>query len=223
MKTNQVMVRPMGDFEVKQRTKDGMFNAGHLLYQWNKSVNSKKRRMSEFLNSPKTEEFKQTLIDDMILNSRNIEKPVNQIVRINKGKTSKLGTKIHDDVWMHPYLFIDFAMWINPKFKLQVIKFVYDQLIKFRHDAGDNYRTLASSAAKLKGVDYSKLAKALNWIVFGKHTSGIRQLATEEQLKELSEVEQKLSFSIDMGMIKDFDQLIFLMRKMYNDKQSKAA
>lgn len=31
MKTNQIMVRPMGDFKVTQRTKDGFFNATELL------------------------------------------------------------------------------------------------------------------------------------------------------------------------------------------------
>lgn len=30
--------------------------------------------------------------------------------------------------WMHPILFIDFAMWINPSFKYDVLKFVYDEM-----------------------------------------------------------------------------------------------
>lgn len=29
-------------------------------------------------------------------------------------------------VWMHPYLFIDYAMWLDPKFKLEVIKTFYE-------------------------------------------------------------------------------------------------
>ena len=35
MKTNNVLTRPMGDFSVNQRTKDGFFNATELLRQWN--------------------------------------------------------------------------------------------------------------------------------------------------------------------------------------------
>lgn len=31
---------------------------------------------------------------------------------------------------MHPLLFIDFAMWLNPAFKYDVLKFVYDELRK---------------------------------------------------------------------------------------------
>lgn len=38
MKTNQVMIRPMGQFKVEQRTKDGFFNATSLLKQWNEAL-----------------------------------------------------------------------------------------------------------------------------------------------------------------------------------------
>ena len=35
MKTNQILTRKMGDFNVNQRTSDGMFNATELIKQWN--------------------------------------------------------------------------------------------------------------------------------------------------------------------------------------------
>ena len=38
MKTNQNMIRKMGNFDVIQRTKDGFFNATTLLKQWNEFV-----------------------------------------------------------------------------------------------------------------------------------------------------------------------------------------
>lgn len=47
MKTNQIMLRRMGDFKVEQRTKDGFFNATSLLRQWN----SANFTIDEFLNS----------------------------------------------------------------------------------------------------------------------------------------------------------------------------
>lgn len=40
MKTNQVMIRPMGQFKVEQRTKDAFFNATALLKQWNEITGS---------------------------------------------------------------------------------------------------------------------------------------------------------------------------------------
>lgn len=35
MKTSVTLMRTMGEFEVNQRTSDGMFNATILLKQWN--------------------------------------------------------------------------------------------------------------------------------------------------------------------------------------------
>lgn len=43
---------------------------------------------------------------------------------------------------MHPLLFIDFAMWLNPAFKVKVLKFVYDELIKFRNLADVIMKTI---------------------------------------------------------------------------------
>ncbi|MBC7407182.1 MAG: KilA-N domain-containing protein [Arcicella sp.] len=37
---------------------------------------------------------------------------------------SKANKGVNAGTWMHPILFIDFAMWINPKFKVKVLKFV---------------------------------------------------------------------------------------------------
>lgn len=66
----------------------------------------------------------------------------NQIVIKKKGRMTFNG-KTPDNVWMHPFLFIDFAMWLNPTFKYDVIKFVYDELINYRNEAGDAYREMA--------------------------------------------------------------------------------
>lgn len=200
----------MGSFDVKQRTKDGMFNATELVKQWNKVEGNPKRDLSKFWEQRQTKEFLEVLmVDDEFLNTP------------KKGYLKTRGK--YGGTWMHPYLFIKFAMWISPRFELNVIKFVHDQLIEFRHDAGDNYKKLAASASILSGVDYSRLAKAVNWIVFGKHAKELRQTATEKQLKELAEVQKQVSFAIDMGMIKDFDGLLALMRRMYNQKHSVAA
>ena len=70
--------------------------------------------------------------------------------------------------WMNPLLFINFSMWMNSKFKVKVLQFVYDQLIEFRHAAGDNYNVLTSALCKLKNSEYPKVAQTMNYIVFGR-------------------------------------------------------
>jgi len=59
---------------------------------------------------------------------------------------------------------MDFAMWINPRFEYFAIRFIYDQLIEFRHSAGDQYRGLTRALAIFENVDYAKVAKGLNYI-----------------------------------------------------------
>ena len=48
MKTNQIMIRPMGEFTVSQRTKDGYFDGGDLLRQWNSVKGNEQRKMMSF-------------------------------------------------------------------------------------------------------------------------------------------------------------------------------
>ena len=217
MKTNVNMIRKMGDFDVIQRTKDGMFNATSLLKQWNKTQKQKKI-LYDFERLNATKEFMQLLENEVTGNS---PLPDNQIVSKTRSKTNSKGVKEPGEVWMHPYLFIDFAMWLNPVFKIQVIKFMHDQLIEFRHMAGDNYKSLSGSVARLaqgNQENYKEIARMLNHIVFGKHESGIRQFASSQQLRELSVLQEKAAFLIDMGYVNDIDDLKEAMRKVYKKK-----
>lgn len=132
MKTNQIMVRPMGCFSVEQRTKDAFFNATALLKQWNKTANSE-RKLDNYFASEKTKTFIQTIMERENLNTPKL------VYLKSRGK--KGGT------WMHPMLFIDFAMWIDPEFKYDVLKFVYDQMIAFRK--------MESAWEKVNGVKFN--------------------------------------------------------------------
>lgn len=110
-------------------------------------------------------------------------------------------------------------MWLNPNFKLSVIRFVYDELIKNRNEAGDMYRSLSSSGMKLQGYNFKEVATALQWLVFGTTGKNLRQTATQEQLKELSDTQTKLAFAIDMGYISSYPQLLGEMRRMWAVKK----
>ena len=207
MKTSVIMTRRMGQFEVLQRTKDGMFNATALLNQWNRAAGMKKE-MNDYLRLQSTHDFLSALQSEFDF------KDGNSPYLTYRGKYSG-GT------WMTPLLFIDFAMWLNPKFKVQVLKFVYDELIKCRTAAGDNYNVLAKSIASLPDVDYPKVARALNWIVFNKHERDIRNTATPQQLQDMDELQRKLAFSVDMGYIRSFPDLMNSMRGIYNRQHAK--
>ena len=201
------MNRKLKDFDVYQRTKDGFFNATSLLKQWNK-LNGAKKELKEFFENKGTDEFLEVFKNEEVANGGNSP------YLATRGKQG--GT------WMHPILFIKFAMWLNPRFEYFVIRFVYDELIKYRHDAGDNYRTITRAAQQFDNVDFGKLAKALNYVVFNRHEPGIlRQNASQDQLKQLTELQRQLAFAIDMGYIKSFDELINELRRIWNMKHNR--
>lgn len=226
MKTNQILTRKMGDFEVLQRTSDGYFDANVLLAQWNSSkLKSAKRdrKMGEFKDAPNTHEFIEALRDDVVSHGRKSDHGDFQAIKEVKGRMTKNG-KTKDQVWMHPYLFIKFAMWINPRFEVKVIKFVYDQLIEYRNEAGNAYREMSSAVASLVDKSFipvaiQNVAKAVNHIVYGTHESEIRNKQAEEtKMRELFELEKDVAKSINRGLIKTYDNLIIYLRDVWREK-----
>lgn len=217
MKTNAIMLRPMGAFTVEQRTKDGMFNATALLKQWNSmvSVNTqnsgdlRKKDLDDFFNGKNVEDFLSALKEEENLSDK-------ECYVATRGKRG--GT------WMHPILFIKFAMWLNPRFEVQVIKFVYDQMIKFRNDAGDAYKELSSSINSIVPNTFMpqamrKIGEALNYVVFNEHEQMLRnKKGSEESMRELFELERRLAENINDGLINNFERAITFLRKRYANK-----
>ena len=202
MKTNQLMKRKMGEFNVTQRTKDGFFCATELLRQWNE--------LKEFFYNKNTKEFIDALLEEEKLSTKNLA-----YLKL-RGKSG--GT------WMHPVLFVKFAMWLNPRFEVQVIKFVYDEMIKYRNEAGDAYNKLGSAVSKIVRKDFmpqamQKVGEALNWIVFNEHERNIRnQYGEEKKQRELYELERKVADLINEGFIKSYDQMITYLKNVYRHK-----
>lgn len=220
MKTNQMMVRPMGCFSVEQRTQDAMFNATALLEQWNKMVEVnmgnpifKKKAIADFFRLDQTKEFIQALIEEENLNGEN------SAYLKSRGKNG--GT------WMHPILFVKFAMWINPRFEVQVIKFVYDQMIAYRKKSGDAYKELAAAISiitpknRMQDV-MSKIGRSINIIVKGKHQKNLRnQYGDEQSQMDYMALEKKLAMLINEGFIRSLADLSNYLGKLMADKLPK--
>ncbi len=228
MVTNQIMKRPMGAFFVEQRTKDSMFNATSLLKQWNEYVNIENlhtqnsgyvklstKDMDDFFANKNVQEFIIALIDEENLNATKCAY-VKSRARSDRGG----GT------WMHPILFVKFAMWLNPRFEVQVIKFVYDQMLKYRNDAGDAYRELASAVAKIVphkdlSATMKHIAKGLNYIIFDEHQHDMRnQYGDESKMRELFAMEKQIAMLINDGFITNTSNLLKYLRKKYSDRHT---
>lgn len=213
MKTNQIMIRQLGEFNVKQRTKDGFFNATDLIKQWNEAKGMKKE-INDYLSNKSTEEFIEELIKEESLDRGNYP-----YVKSRASRGDNAGT------WMHPLLFLDFAMWLNPRFKVKVLKFVQDEMIRFRHLAGESYPTMCKAVRTLFTDDkaFKKkiqvLARSLNIIVYGKHEHEMRnKVAKESKIRELYELQSRITEWIDLNLVKNYDDLKGALQRFYNNK-----
>lgn len=214
MKTNQVMKRPMGMFSVEQRTKDAMFNATSLIRQWNESTGEKKE-LKKFFENQNTKEFIDALVQE-----ENLDGEKSAYVKSRASRGDNAGT------WMHPILFVKFAMWLNPRFEVQVIKFVYDQMIAFRNDAGDAYKAMCNAVSKIVGKNFTrtaciKVAIAINYVVFNAHKPQLRNdHGDESKMRDLFQFERKVADLINEGFITSYDALINYLRRMWREKHT---
>lgn len=210
MKTNQNLIRKMGEFDVIQRTSDGMFNATTLLKAWN-NHSGQSKEIKKFFENNATQEFVTALISEESLKGQN-------------SAYLKSRGKYNGGTWMHPLLFIDFAMWLNPTFKVKVLRFVYDQLIQYRNDAGDSYKEMASAICKIvpKGEQakaIKEISMANNHIVYGTHEKEIRNKHAEEgKIKQLDELQTDIVKLITDGFISNYDSLLNYLRRKWTQK-----
>ena len=212
MKTNQLMKRRLDNFEVIQQTSDGFFDANNLLQQWNKNSIGAKREMSKFLKSPKTKEFIEEIIEQEALSQKS-HLALSVVCRTVKGRNTKKG-RVPDKVWMHPYLFLDFAMYLSPKFKYQVIKFVYDQLIEYRIDSGDLFKEMNSALNERFKKEFNTSATPDLYIKEARRIKGSLGVnnwntATELQLEYRKRLEQINIMAFSKGYSFEKRMIIF--------------
>lgn len=212
MITNQIMRRPLADFTVEQRTKDGYFCLTGLLNNWNLKMGTKKE-LKDYFENKATQEFVKALADEENLHGD--KSPyVKSKARLDRGG----GT------WGHPLLFIDFAMWLNPHFKVKVLKFVSDQMLTYRNEAGDAYKQLSSAMSKICTPHQMKrympiLGKGINYIVAGHHEHQLRnEYGTEEKQKEYFELEKQVAMLVNEGFLRTPEDVANYLRRKFQNK-----
>jgi hypothetical protein len=186
MITNQIMKRQFYDNAISQRTKDGFFNATEFIQAFN-SISGKNLRFKEFWDNKGTQQFLDALQREISNGDNSPLLKTHESTRGSGGST-----------WMHPYLFVKFAMWLSPELEVKIIKWVYDNLIDFRNQAGDYYKEMCAAISSVyesyngKKADpliYVKEAHFLNQLVFGNSHGNQRNIATSEQLELMNKLQ----------------------------------
>lgn len=168
MKTNQILIRTEAFI---QRTKDGYFNATKLIdfYNFNSVI---KKQLGNYQKNQATIEYSK------LLKSEGIDKPT----------ITGRGSGVNAGTWMHPKLFIDFAMWVSVEFKSVVIDYVLDGLIKSRNDAGDYYNEMCAEILEVYSEYYKKKPPIFIYI---QEANNIKALVSIEDRNKMSEQELK--------------------------------
>lgn len=187
MKTRQLMKRKFYDTLIDQRTDDKYLN-GTQLMQYSNKLSGNSKRFKDFWENQNTKEFMIALENELLTNGDNSAHL--KIVETTRGKNGC--------TFMHPYLFIKFAFWLSPEFEVKIIKWVYDNLIDYRNQAGDFYKQMCQVISETyqlwhnKTPDplvYVKEANFLNLLVFNNEKGNQRNLATEQELNLMNQLQ----------------------------------
>lgn len=133
------------------------------------------------------------------------------IVKVMKGlgvyKTT--GARQNKQTFADPYIWMLLAMELNPMIYAKVVMWLTDSLIFDRLEAGSEYRPMNAKIKEVvKNPNYPAYARLINEKVFGKHVSGMRNLASAKELKEIADIEKTVIKAIDMKWVKDEKELI---------------
>jgi len=192
MKTQVLMKRPLFDGEIRQNNQTGFFSVNDLLLvgnKWRILNNLKQFSYDSWYNSSATKEF--------------IEELKVQVGPVIKSKRGKTGER-----WMHPYLFIDLALSINPKLKVEVYKWLYDELLKHRNNSGDSYKKMCG-ALWINCSNKSNFPKAITKVAeMIRRACKVNdwQDATETQLKLRDEIHNNIALLSDV--LRDNNQAV---------------
>lgn len=227
MKTNVVLNsvdRNLFGINIQQNTKDHSLSITDLQKAYELArfqFGWKDRRINDILQYTPTQERIYYLLVERELIKTSLpafmEMVSNEgIVKVLKGlgvyKTT--GARQNKHTYADPYIWILLAMELNPMIYARVIVWLTDSLVFDRIEAGSEYLPMNNAIKDvIDKPNYPAYSILINKKVFGKHISGIRNLASAKELKKISDIEKQVIIAIEMKWIKNERDLItFLSR-----------
>ncbi|MBW3020084.1 KilA-N domain-containing protein, partial [Candidatus Woesearchaeota archaeon] len=142
MKTEVILYSREFDGQVvRQLSKCGYMCATDITRIYNeyrKGTGLSPKELNDYFKLKSTNEFLESLCNELNLLHKNKTDNTpfyspSSLKMVKRGKNNK-GT------WLHPYLFVDYAMWLSPEFRAKVVMWVGDQLLHFRNSSGDAFK-----------------------------------------------------------------------------------
>jgi hypothetical protein len=192
MKTEVLMQRPLFGEMVRQNNQNGFICANDIVAAGNKYRASNMMKIFDFrawIDSQSNKEF-----------IKEMENQFGKVIETKRGANG--GT------WMHPFICIDLALAIDPKLKIEVYRWLYDELLKYRNDSGDSYKKMCGSLfdnCSNKSNFHRGIAKTAEMIKNACEVSDW-QKATEYQLKLRDKIHYNIALLCDI--LRDNNQAI---------------
>lgn len=182
MKTNQVMEsidRKLCGRIVRQRTKDGFMRLWDIeaigkLYRLENGL--PELSLKDYMNSQNVKEFLAELEKEVGTN------PYIKSTKANSG-------------WIHPFFAIKMLTHFNPRFEVQVYKWLWDYLIQNRIKSGDSYVKMCGSlyAYTTQKAKFQQSIKTLSKNIREHFGVDTWNNATQEQLKLRDELQTNIA------------------------------
>ena len=184
MDTEVVMKRELFGEEISQKSKSEFFSATDLIKAGNKYRVEHKMQpfnMHQWLGNKSTKEFISAL-------------------ELKFGKVYQAGRGRGIHTWVHPFLFIDLALAIDPNLKIEVYDWLYDYLLRYRNDSGDSYKTMTGSLYQNMSnkKDFQTNISALAKIIQKEVGCKDWQKASQEQLKHRDMIHEYVALYCDL-------------------------
>ena len=226
MQTNVTMLSPdrnLFGVTIKQNTKEQSLSVTDLqkayeTARWQYGWSDK--RINDILSGATTKERIYHLLHERNLIKTEITAFMEMVEKEGIVKCLK-GLKVwkatgrgeNKSVYADPYIWVLLAMELNPLLYAKVVIWITDTLIFDRIEAGSEYMPMnAAIKTIVPKPDYAKYARVMNEKVFGKHMTGIRQLASSEQLKRIAAIEKFVINAIEMKLIKSDQDLMNVIK-----------
>lgn len=193
MKTEVIMKRESLGEIISQKSKSGFFSATDLVRTGNKYrvVNGlDPTSLNTYFNSSSSKEF-----------MKELEKKYGKIKTSGRGR--KPSDKSKEDktiTWVHPLLFLDIALWIDPKMKVEVYEWLMDNLLKFRNESGTSYKKMVGALFSVS-KDKSNFSKNIKLVAkYIKLECDVKDWneASEYQLELRDKMHEYVAFTCDM-------------------------
>lgn len=194
METQVIMKRELFGCEISQQSKTEFFSATDLVKAGNRWRMLNMMQPFDYSAYIKTKSF--------------LEFKSEVEAKYGKVLISGHGRGIHS--WVHPIVFIDISLAINPKLKVEVYEWLFDNLIKFRNDSGDSYKEM-SAAIYVRVSNKRDFPNYIQRVAsFIKESIGVDNwdVATELQLKQRDKIHN--SIKLLCNVLNDTDQAVRL-------------